>query len=105
MDFGVILSIGHAMDERELRGLFTEIGCIMEGASVTALVWERGDKRSISDRAAELRCAYNEIGVLLDNVDANVRCVGNSAEIVRTRIFVALSSQYLILSRGFLNQN
>lgn len=61
------------MDERKLRRLFTEIGCIMEDASVTALVWKRNDTRSISDRAAELRDAYNKIGGLLDSIDANVR--------------------------------
>ena len=73
MDFRVRSSIGHAMDERELRGLFTEIGCIMEDASVTALVWERGDKRSISDRVGKLRAAYKRIGGLIDSIDANVR--------------------------------
>ena len=73
MDFRVRRSIGHAMDERELRGLFTEIGSIMEDASVTALVWERGDKRSISDRAGELRGAYQNIGTLIDTIEASVR--------------------------------
>ncbi len=73
MDFGVILSIGHAMDERDLRSLFTEIGCIMEDASVSAIVWKRDDTRSISDRAGELRDAYNRIGALLDTIEANVR--------------------------------
>ena len=64
---------GPAMDEQELRRLFTEIGCFMEDAGVTALVWRRDDTRSISDRAAELRGAYNKIGALLDTVDSNVR--------------------------------
>ncbi len=73
LDFGDVRSIGHAMDERKLRGLFTELGCIMEDASVTALVWQRDDARSRSDRAAELRGAYNKIGALLDTIDANVR--------------------------------
>ncbi len=41
MDFGVIPSIGHAMDEQELRGLFTDIRYIMEDSNVTALVWEQ----------------------------------------------------------------
>ena len=45
----------------------------MEDARVTALVWKRNDTRSISDRAAELRDAYNKIGGLLDSIDANVR--------------------------------
>ena len=39
MDFGVIRSICHVMDEQELRGQFTDIGSIMEDASVIALVW------------------------------------------------------------------
>lgn len=61
------------MDEQELRRLFTEIGCIMEDASVTAVVWRRDDSRSISDRAAELSDAYSKIGALLDQIEANVR--------------------------------
>ena len=61
------------MDEPELRKLFTEIGCIMEDASVIALVWSRNDTRSISDRVAELCSAYSRIGALLDKIEANVR--------------------------------
>lgn len=33
-----------SMNEQELRELFTDIGCIMEDASVTALVWTRDVK-------------------------------------------------------------
>ena len=66
-------SIGHTMEEQKLRRLFTEIGCIMEDASVTALVWERGDKRSVKDRAAELQDACNKISGLLNTIAANVR--------------------------------
>ena len=73
LDFGVIHRIGNAMDEQELRGLFTEIGCAMEDASVTALVWKRDDTRSIMDRASELRNAYDKIGLLLESIEANVR--------------------------------
>ena len=62
---------GPAMHEQELRRLFTEIGCIMEDASVTALVWARDDKSRISDRAAEIRDAYNKVGALLDTIDTN----------------------------------
>ena len=40
-----------SMNEQELRELLTGIGCIMEDARVTALVWKRDDKRSILDRA------------------------------------------------------
>ena len=61
------------MDQQELRRLFTEIGCIMEDAGVTALLWKHDDPRSISDRAAELRDAYSRIGALLDQIEANVR--------------------------------
>ena len=73
VDFGVIPSIGYAMDEQKLRGLFTEIGCIMEDASLTALVWEHHDTRSLIDRAAELRDAHCKIGGLLDTIEGNVR--------------------------------
>lgn len=72
MDFVRSPSIGHTMDERELRGLFTEIGCIMEDASTVALVWHRDDARSKSTRAIELRDAYNKIGTLLDVIDARI---------------------------------
>lgn len=72
MDFGAGPSIGHAMDERQLRELFTEIGCIMEDTSVTALVWRRDDTRRMSDRASELRDACNNISALLDTIDENV---------------------------------
>lgn len=61
------------MDEEELRTLFTDIGCIMEDSSVKALVWQRKDARSRSDRATELRVAYNKIGALLDIIDAIIR--------------------------------
>jgi hypothetical protein len=73
IDFGVILSINCAMDEQEVRELFAQIGCIMEDASVTALVWTRDDTLSMSGRARELRYAYDEIKILLDTIDANVR--------------------------------
>lgn len=68
----MIRSIGKAMDEQELRELFTEIGCIMEDASVTALVWKRDDTRWMSDRASKLRDACNNISALLETIDANV---------------------------------
>lgn len=73
LDFGVIHRICKAMDEQELRGLFTEIGCIMEDASVTALVWMHDDTRSILARASELRNAYDKIGLLLKSIEENVR--------------------------------
>lgn len=61
------------MEDQELRKLFTEIGCMMEDASVTALVWKRDDARSIAHRVAELRGACNSIGALLDTIEASVR--------------------------------
>ena len=61
------------MNEQELRELFTKIGCIMEDASVIALIWTRNDLRSVSERADELRGAYDEFGALLDLIEANVR--------------------------------
>lgn len=64
---------GHVMNEQDLRRIFTEIGCIMEDCSVTALIWKRNDPYSVMDRVAKLRDAYNKIGELLDTVEANVR--------------------------------
>ena len=61
------------MNEQELRELFTKIGCIMEDASVIALIWTHDDLRLISERAKELRGAYDEIGTLIDVIEANVR--------------------------------
>ena len=72
MDFGGIPSMVPAMDKQELRRLFTELGCIIEDASVTSLVWSRDDTRSISDHAAVLRGAYSRISALPDKIKANV---------------------------------
>lgn len=62
-----------SMNEQELRELFTGIGCIMEDVGVTALVWKHDDKRPEPNRAAELRRAHDEIGTILDKIEANVR--------------------------------
>ena len=72
VEFSVVLSIGHAMDERELRRLFTEIGCIMEDASLIALVWGADDGLDIRSRYQKLLDAHTKIGKLLSRIDSPI---------------------------------
>jgi hypothetical protein len=73
LDFIVSDGIGRIVDEQNLRGLFTEIGCVMEDASMIALVWQTDDAVSTTARAAKLRDAHERIGALLDIIEVNVR--------------------------------
>ena len=45
-------------DIDEIRRLFTEIGCIMEDASLLALVWNPGDRLDIQARFQKLSDAH-----------------------------------------------
>lgn len=49
----------------DVRNLFTEIGCIMEDASVVALVWSSKDELDIRARFHRLSDAHKNIGDLL----------------------------------------
>ena len=73
MDFVTTAGIGRAMTEPDLRAIFTEIGCIMEDASLIALLWQANDGLAPADRVAQLRKAHDRIGVLLDAIETNVR--------------------------------
>ena len=53
----------------EVRKLFTEIGCIMEDASLVALVWKDGDGLDPRTRLQILLDAHTEIGVLLAQIE------------------------------------
>jgi hypothetical protein len=55
----------------EVRRLFTEIGCIMEDASLVALVWRTYDKLDAQARYRKVSDAHAEIGKLLAQI-ANV---------------------------------
>ena len=49
----------------EVSKLFTEIGCIMEDASVVALLWRDADGLDPRARLHSLSDAHTEIGVVL----------------------------------------
>ena len=59
------------MDEKsdnDVRALFTQIGCILEDASVVALIWERTDAMTIEDRYQRLMLANRQISEALANI-------------------------------------
>ncbi len=60
------------MDENAIRRYFSEIGCIMEDASVLALVWRANDNLSLVDRLGLLLQANTKITNLLDLIAAEV---------------------------------
>lgn len=53
----------------KVRKLFTEIGCIMEDASIEALVWKDGDGLDLRARFNILSDAHLAIGDLLTQID------------------------------------
>jgi len=53
----------------EVRKLFTEIGCIMEDASIVALIWSDADGLDIPARLARLSDAHSKIGDLLAQIE------------------------------------
>jgi hypothetical protein len=53
-------------DIQKFREICNEIGCIMEEASVVALVWVEGDGLSLEHRLEVLRDAHTKIGTLLN---------------------------------------
>lgn len=61
-----------ANDDR-IREICTQIGTIMEDASVVALVWRIDDSFSDTDRLQQLRDAHTEIGRLLEQATALLR--------------------------------
>lgn len=72
IDFSHLPSIGSCMaktDTDEIRKLFMEIGCIMEDASVVALVWDRDHELGIRARFQKLTDAHKCIGDLLSRID------------------------------------
>ena len=49
----------------KVRRLFTEIGCIMEDASLIALVWKANDEFDVRKRFQKISDAHEKIGQLL----------------------------------------
>lgn len=54
------------------RALFTEIGCIMEDASVIALVWDDPNPMSAQDRYQTLSRAHHKINSVLEKIKAAI---------------------------------
>ena len=58
-----------------IRTLFTEIGCIMEDASVVALVWVKSDPRTIEGRYQQLLDAHRKADAALEKIKAAVGAI------------------------------
>lgn len=72
MDFRLFIVLRDPMDsdmENHIRQICTEIGTIMEGASVVALIWPKDGDVSIPERLQLLRDAYLQIGMLLTQAE------------------------------------
>lgn len=72
MDFSRLLALRDPMDsdkENQIRQICTEIGIIMEDASVVALIYPEGDDMSTTKRLQLLRDAYLQIGTLLNKAE------------------------------------
>jgi hypothetical protein len=52
----------------EVRKLFTQIGCIMEDASVAALLWKDGDALDVAARYWEISDVHAKISELLSRI-------------------------------------
>lgn len=66
MDLRVLVGIGSSMDEQQIRSLLTEAGCIMEDASIIALIWKPSYGLTVQARVEHLRAATLKIVALLD---------------------------------------
>ena len=56
-------------EDYEIRSWFTAIGCIMEDASLIALVWSAEDELDAKSRSRRLSDAHIKIGELLAQID------------------------------------
>ena len=56
-----------------VRTLFTEIGCVMEDASVIALIWADTEPISSQDRHQRLLNAYYKVGTALEKIEATIK--------------------------------
>ena len=63
------LCAGMHDEEDEVRRLFTEIGCLMEDASIVALIWSGDDGLNARQRLDELKAANQAIAGKLAEID------------------------------------
>lgn len=56
--------------DNDVRRPFTEIGCIMEDASLIALLWSADDELDMLARYREISDAHAKIGELLKQIDS-----------------------------------
>ena len=68
----LVIGVDQATHDRILE-ICTQIGTLMEDASVVALVWKIDDNLSDTDRLQQLRDANTEIGRLLDQATELLR--------------------------------
>ena len=54
----------------DIRRLFTEIGCVMEDASLIALVWGADDEIDVTARFRKISDAHEKISQLLLQIDS-----------------------------------
>ena len=54
----------------DVRRLFTEIGCVMEDASLIALVWGADDEIDVTARFRKISDAHEKIGQILLQIDS-----------------------------------
>jgi hypothetical protein len=52
--------------DNEVRELFTQIGCIMEDASLIALVWGTDGEWDVAARYREISAAHNKMGTSIN---------------------------------------
>ncbi len=72
MDFSRLLALRDPMNSDtndQIRQICTEIGTIMEDASVVALIWKKDGDVSIPERLQLLRDAHLQIGMLLTQAE------------------------------------
>lgn len=60
------------MDDPDIRELFTQIGCLMEDASVVALLWADETDLSPNARLTLLREANDAVKNLIEKIEASV---------------------------------
>ena len=72
MDFSRLLVLRNLMNsdpENQIRPICTEIGIIMEDASIVALIWRKDADISIPERLQLLRSTHLQIGTLLKQAE------------------------------------
>lgn len=60
------------MDDTDIRELFTQIGCLMEDASVVAILWAGETDLNQKARLTLLREANDAVKNLIEKIEASV---------------------------------